>query len=671
MTRIIDDFPRAVSTIAHEWIPLGDGRRLAARIWLPEAADRDPVPALLEYHPYGKGGARAVWDPSRHAYLAGHGYASVRVDLAGSGESDGYLLDEYLPREQEDAVAVIAWLAEQPWCTGSIGMFGISWGGFNSLQVAALRPPGLKAIVSACASDDRYADDVHYMGGCVVGLEMLSWATTMLALNGASPDPDVLEDGWREQWLDRIATTSPFVDMWLSHQLRDDYWKQGSVCENYAAIACPTFLVGGWFDGYRNAVLRLLANLKAPVRAIIGPWGHGWPDTSLPGPDIGFLHEMLRWWDHWLKGVDTGVMDDPALRVWMPDAVRPQPYYSARPGRWLAESSWPSPKVRPLQLFLHAEALRDSPAVTSVVQHQGRLVPASDQGPWCAAGRNADFPGDQQAEDGQSLSFTSTPFTAATEILGQPIVQLTLAVDRPVAHVVARLCDVWPDGASTLITRGILNVAHGEGHELPSQLRPDEEVSVDIELQATAYRLPVGHRLRIAVSSSYWPFVWPSPQLVTLSVLIGPSRLLLPVRAGEDETLLSPFMEPELAPMDEFELLDTAVPEPEARRFMASGRADITWPRGSPGIRMPHGLVYQSHGEDAFTIVEGDPLSARAVSTRCIESIQGDVDLRVEAKGTMVSTANEFIVTSTLDAYERGQRVAARSWESHIPRNHV
>jgi putative CocE/NonD family hydrolase len=343
--RIKTDFPRPLGEAEDTWIPLSDGCRLSARVWRPQDSDDDPVPALLEYLPYRKDDATAVRDSVRHPYFAGHGYASVRVDMRGSGASDGILEDEYLPQEQEDGVEVIAWLAAQPWCTGDVGMIGLSWGGFNALQVAALRPPELKAIVTLCSTDDRYALDVHYMGGCVLADFMLPWAASMLVLNARPPDPALAGARWREQWLDRMERTPSFIEAWLAHQRRDAYWEQGSVCEDYGRIACPVYAVGGWADAYRNAVPRLLAGLPGPRKGLIGPWAHLYPEQGVPGPAIGFLQECLRWWDHWLRGRDTGIMDEPILRVWMQDAVPPQPFYEERAGRWIAEAAWPSPNL--------------------------------------------------------------------------------------------------------------------------------------------------------------------------------------------------------------------------------------------------------------------------------------------------------------------------------------
>jgi putative CocE/NonD family hydrolase len=354
--RIVSAFPRAVRVIENEWIPLADGTRLAARLWLPEDAAQNPVPALLEYLPYRKRDSMRLRDDPMHGYFAGHGYASVRVDIRGTGDSDGPIDDEYMKQEQDDALEVIAWLAAQPWCSGAVGMSGISWGGFNALQVAARRPPALKAIITVCSTDDRYADDCHYMGGALL-LNSLSWASTMFAYNARPPDPLVVGERWREMWMQRLNGSPPFLAAWLQHQLRDDYWKHGSVCEDYAAIEAATYAIGGWADAYTNAIPRLLANLKAPAKGLIGPWAHEYPHQARPGPPIGFLQECLRWWDHWLKGRDTGIMREPKLRAWIQDSIPPAADYDERPGRWVSETAWPPPRNARLDLHLGARLL--------------------------------------------------------------------------------------------------------------------------------------------------------------------------------------------------------------------------------------------------------------------------------------------------------------------------
>ncbi|MDX1606964.1 MAG: CocE/NonD family hydrolase, partial [Candidatus Competibacterales bacterium] len=305
--KVVEDFPREVRVIENTWIRMADGVRLAARIWLPADAEDDPVPALLECLPYRKRDFTRPRDEPLHHYFAGHGYASIRLDLRGSGDSEGLLADEYVVQEQDDIIEVLAWIARQPWCSGELGMFGISWGGFNSLQVAARRPPGLRAIVTMCSTDDRYADDAHYQGGCLLN-ENLNWGSVLLTSANAPPDPDIVGPGGRQQWRQRLEHAVLYPALWMRHPHRDAYWKHGSVCEDYAAIECAVYAVGGWADGYSNAIPRLMAGLSCPRKALIGPWSHAFPHVGAPGPSIGFFQEMLRWWDYWLKGQDTGIM---------------------------------------------------------------------------------------------------------------------------------------------------------------------------------------------------------------------------------------------------------------------------------------------------------------------------------------------------------------------------
>jgi predicted acyl esterase len=675
--RIVREFPFQVRVIEHEWIPLPDGGRLGARIWLPESAERRPVPALLEYLPYRKGDGTVLRDAPMHAYFAGHGYVAVRVDMRGSGESDGLLEDEYLPLEQEDGLAVLRWLAAQPWCTGRVGIIGKSWGGFNGLQIAARRPPELGAVISVCSTDDRYADDVHYLGGCVLAWDMLSWGSTMLAYNARPPDPAVVGERWRAMWLERMARTRPFVHTWLRHQRRDGYWKQGSVCEDYAQIACPVLMVGGWSDGYRNAILRFLANYPGPAKGLIGPWGHLYPQDGAPGPAIGFLQEAVRWWDHWLKGIENGVMDGPALRVWMQEAVPPRTSYAVRPGRWVGLERWPSPAVSPRRLYAAGGELGPNPSPRRErLLHRGSLLHGLEAGAWCGWGGPVDFPGDQRPEDGLSLCFTSPPLTQPLEILGQPEVSVTVAADRPLALLVARLCDVWPDGASTLITRGLLNLTHRCGHEAPRPLEPGRDYQVRIRLDAIAYAVPPGHRLRLALSSSYWPWVWPSPELVTLTISAGGDAcwLELPtLRPGAPGLLEVPhFPEPEAAPAPAFEPLGLAVGARTLRRQLGTGTVEVeNEPGYVGGFRLSgDGLTYLAGGRDRYRIREHDPLSAWVEAERTITISRGSWRTRIETRSVMTATASVFQLSDLLEAFEDERRVFVKAWSLEVPRDH-
>ena len=668
-------FPRAVREVETAWITLSDGCRLAARIWLPVDAADDPVPAILEYIPYRKNDLTAQGDAIRHPYFAGHGYAAIRVDMRGSGDSDGLLLNEYLPQEQDDALEVLAWIAAQPWCTGAVGMIGISWGGFNSLQVAARRPPELKAVITVCSTDDRYADDVHFVGGCLLADDTLPWASAMLARNALPPDPSVVGARWRTMWLDRLQGSPPFIEDWLRHQRRDAYWKHGSVCEDYAAIRCPVYAVGGWADGYTNAVLRLLEGLPGPRKGLIGPWAHTYPERGVPGPAIGFLQECLRWWDYWLKGIDTGIMNEPLLRVWMQDAVEPRPYYAERPGRWVAEPSWPTPSITLQTYALNAQPLDATPAAEMELAYRGVQAAGLGAGVFCPYGSPTDLPLDQRPDDGLALTYTSPPLDAPVEILGFPEVTLAIAADRPNALVAVRLCDVAPAGASTLVTRGLLNLTHRDSHEEPAPLVPGRRYTVRVRLNAIAYVLPAGHRWRIAVSPTYWPWAWPSPEPVTLRVFIGAdSHIDLPVRAPRPEDAeLAPFEPPEGAPPLAVEMLRPITSKRTISHDVATGRYELTVDRPYiGGFRLlDNGREYEGSTVDTYTIAEDGPLSARVQcrSTICIG--RGDWRTRVETASTMSADATTFNVTNALDAYEGNVRVFAKTWTFTAPRDLV
>jgi uncharacterized protein len=663
VVRTRTDFPRRVREIEHIWITLADGCRLAARIWLPEDAEADPVPAILEFLPYRKNDGTVVRDALRQPYVAGHGYAAVRVDMRGTGESDGILTDEYTEQELDDAVEVIAWLAEQPWCTGAVGMWGISWGGFNALQVAARRPPALEAIMTLCSTDDRYADDVHYRGGCVLATDMLHWASSMATWNGRPPDPRLFGEGWRETWLQRLDRTPPFIEPWLAHQRRDAYWRHGSVCDDYAAIVCPVYAVGGFADGYTNAVPRLLAGLTAPRKGLVGPWAHAFPDDAVPGPSIGFLQEALRWWDHWLKGIDTGVMDEPMLRVWMQDAVEPSPWYPERPGRWVAEHSWPSVGVE----LVRCELPVQGPPAIRGVQSAG-----AESGAWCSDGQSADLPGDQRPDDAFSLALDLEPQAEPLELLGFPGVVLELASDRPAALVCVRLCDVAPDGSSALVARGLLNLTHRESHEAPSPLEPGRRYEVRVPLDFTGQAVPAGHRLRVAVSPTYWPWAWPSPEPVTLTIF--EAALELPVRAPRPEDAeLAPFGDPEHAPPLEVEAVASRPAGRYLSRDLGTGLVEqvFDWDLGGAQRFVLIDLLSEDSSHTVYSILEGDPLSARVEFRASTGMARGDWRARAEVESTMSADSGAFYVTTALSAFEGGARVFTRTWDFSFPRDQV
>ncbi|MHB1340994.1 MAG: CocE/NonD family hydrolase [Coriobacteriia bacterium] len=668
------EYPHAVRVIDNTWIPMLDGTRLAARIWLPVDAEEHPVPAVLEYIPYRKDDGTTIQDYERHPYFAGHGYAAVRVDLRGSGDSDGILEDEYLPQEQLDCLEVLAWLEAQPWCTGSVGMIGYSWGGFNGLQVAARRPPQLKAIITGCSTDDRYTDDCHYMGGCLLASDMLKWASTMLLYNGHPPDPTFVGDAWRDMWLERLRNTPDFIDAWTSHQRYDDFWKQGSVAEDYSAIQCAVLAVGGWADAYTNAIPRLLEHLECPRAGLIGPWAHMLPYRGIPGPAIGFLQECVRWWDRWLKGIDNGVDGEPMLRAWMQEPVVPARFYAERPGRWVTEETWPAPGIEPYALVLGAEGtLSEDPPHEPVTLHfQGSQSCGVQGGVWCANGHPDELPDDQAPDDAVSLTFDTDPLGARLEILGFPELILAFAVDRPLAIVAARLCAVAPDGASTLLSWGLLNLTHRDRHENPTPLVPGERYTARFRLNALGQAVEAGQRLRLAITPTYWPHAWPSPEPVELTVFAdGESAISLPLRRPRDVEALVVFEPPETAAPLTVSDIEPAYRNRTVTRDAATGVTVTEDHEGYAYLIGPTATISRYAQLDRYEITEGDPLSAVVRCEREAELTREGWDVRLTTSSVMTASATHFHVTDVIEAFEAGERVFADTRECSIPRDLV
>ena len=623
------------------WIPMQDGVRLHARVWLPTDAETRPVPALLEYLPYRLDDWTSVRDSERHPYYAANGYASVRVDIRGTGSSQGLFEDEYSPAELDDGEAVIAWLAAQPWCTGGVGMFGISWGGFNALQLAERAPTALKAIVTVCSTDDRYDNDVHYVGGAVLAIDMAGWAGTMLAFASRPPRPEVVGDGWVEQWRDRLEHQRPLAPIWIGHQERDDYWRRGSACENYAGIRAAVLAVGGWADPYRDAVLRLVANLDAPVKGIIGPWSHHYPDRGrAPGPGIDFLGETLRWWDRWLKGLDTGVEDDPDLRVWITESAPPEPYVATQAGRWVGVSRLDEPDQHQLDLG-NGRVLIHSPWATG-----------QDGGRFFAFGNLADLPPDQRAEDGRSVCIDRPVCDTPIDLLGRAVAQLRLRSTHDRGHVIVRLCDVAPDGSSTLVSRGVLNLLKREGMDVVTPLVPGEDVEVEVPLVGAGYRFLPGHRIRIALSNHYWPWVWPHAVDDTLDVDLGHSRIALPLVAGGAQTVAfgTPFHARPITIV-----APEGAPPTRPARTVSHDLATLTTtldvdPDYGATRQYPDGLTFLESAREVYSIQEHCPTSPRTESHWQVRMARAEWVAEIETRSVISSDADTFSLVNTVRA---------------------
>ena len=665
--------PGPVEIVDPVWIEMDDGVRLAAKLWLPAGARTAPVPAVLEYIPYRRGDNKATRDHQIHAHFAAHGHASLRVDMRGSGDSGGILEDEYLPREMLDGLAILRWIAAQDWCSGRVGLFGLSWGGFNGLQIAALRPPELGAVVTVCSSDDRYGDDVHYMGGCLL-TDNLSWASNMFAFNSCPPDPMVVGADWRRIWLDRLEHGDLWLKTWLAHPHRDAYWKQGSISENYAAIDVPVMAVSGWRDGYTNPVFRLMENLDVPRRAIVGSWGHRYPHTGGPGPAIDFLGECLDWWDRWLKGVENGVEHEPRMRAWLMDAS--SPLTPSSPGRWIAEPDWPSPRIEEQTMHLGNGTLRaraqdcGPPATLSIRSPLGCGLFA---GKWCSYAEETDLPWDQRQEDGGALIFDSEPLEAPLEILGAPRLALEVAADQPVAMIAVRLCDVSPLDFSSRVSFGVLNLCHRHSHEHPEPLEPGRPYPVEITLNHIAQRFEAGHRIRLAISSSYWPLAWPAPRPAKLTFATGSARLHLPVRPPRaEDAQLRPFGPPRMADAPGTTLLAPAERRWSVNFDLASNRVSLDVINNEARyVFDADGLELGRTARESYSYTGNDYATLRGEVAQERHFRRSGWDVRTQTRTTLTATEAAFQIRATLDAYEGDVRVFARSWDEEIPRKLV
>jgi len=668
------DYPHDIEMLEHVLIPMSDGVNISARIWLPKDAAENPVPAILEYIPYRKRDAKADRDALTHPYFAGHGYAALRVDIRGSGDSEGVLLGEYLKQEQDDALEIIDWIVKQPWCSGNVGMIGISWGGFNGLQVAARKPAALKAVISLCSTDDRYADDIHTMGGALL-VDKLSWGSTMFAINSTPPDPMNVGDKWREMWMQRLEGSGLWPVEWHKHQLRDDLLKHGSVCENFDDIEAACYLVGGWADGYTNPIFRMLQGLSCPKKALVGPWAHQYPHMAFPGPKIGFLTECLRWWDHWLKGTDTGIMDEPELRAWINHSEKPQEHYDERDGHWISEPSWPAPGVSDQTLKLAAVGLvgADSDVAPGTMKIQSPQTIGSQAGKWCGYGAAPDGPGDQRVEAGGSLVFDTAELTEDLQLLGAPVLDIDIASDQPNALLAATLSEVLADGSVARISYGILNLTHRNGHEVVEPLEPGKSYKIRLQLCDCGHRFAAGSKIRLALSNAYWPIVWPSPAATVLTMTCGESSLSLPVRPHNPEDAKLPdFGPPEQPDPLEVTILEPGEKSHEIIQDVQTGVLTQHWHNVDPLVLIDqYDWAFRTILDRSYSVHPDDPLSANVDIAWEKHFARGDWSVTTHADIQMRTESTEFVIDASLDAYEGGTRVFSKVWNERIPRNGV
>jgi predicted acyl esterase len=653
------------------YITVSDGTRLAARIWKPIVSDIEQFPVILEYIPYRKRDGTRKRDEEQHAYLAGHGYVCARVDMRGSGDSEGIQLDEYLPIEQQDGLDIIDWLSKQSWSSGNVGMFGLSWGGVTSLQMAAHRPAALKAIVPVGATDDRYYDDGCYFVGGLAG-EAIGWGGVMFGYNGRPPDPLIYGEGWRDAWLKRLEEPPLFMKTWLEHQQRDDYWLQGTVSTDYSRIEIPVYAISGWTDCWPNTVMRLMKNLTATRKGLIGPWAHLYPDRALPGPGVNFLDEMLRWFDRWLKGTENGIEYEPMLTLYRQENVSADPRHNWRDGVWLDAQSWPDESLTLREIWLSSDGVSDVPfqGQMSINSPQSLGMMSGDYMPLDTDTRKAQMPGDQRSEDAGSLCFDMPIQSAPLDIIGTTTAEFEVSSNASSGLLAVRLCDVAPDGSSTLITYGIMNLAQRAGREVQALVSPQERYRVSLILNDTAHRVVEGHKLRVAVSNAMWPMAWPVADNHTLTLHLENCRVVLPqviLQPSDNARVL--FQPAKIAKASTVSVLEADCPSRTILDDLSTGKRSLT-------IREDFG---KTHLSSADLVVSGFTQNRFEISDKDVHSAVAEYQFKmgyarngwdVETVGQMTMTCDQdaFFLRGKVRGLEDGQEIYCRHWDERIPR---
>lgn len=657
------DTPYPSVTLENSYIPLSDGVRLAVTLYKPTGAHRaDKFPAILEYLPYRKDDWAAARDYTLHSYFVKRGYVSARVDIRGTGASEGHPPDrEYSQQEQKDGMEVIAWLARQPWCNGNVGMIGISWGGFNSIQMATRRPPALKAIIAVDATEQLFHDDVHYIDGVMHVDEYELGMDQELQLTAA---PDFPTD---EAHLAPRFDSSPWFLLYLHHQRDGEFWRAPLQQPVYDSIQIPVYLIGGFYDGYRDTIPRMMSKLKGPKKALLGPWNHTFPHDAVPGPAIEWRDSAVRWWDRWLKDKQNGIENEPTVTYYMQHWYAPNPSQPEIPGEWRTEDSWLPPERETQFSFEPGHLLWITGPQGQAEGDQLKYIPTTgiEAGFWWG-----DLANDQRGTDAYSLVYDSKPLPRDLAIFGLPRTEINVSSSAPLADWIVRLSDIAPDGTITLITGGALNGAQSDSATDPSDLEPGKTYPLKIDMHVTSWLFPQGHKIRLAVSNALWPMFWPTPYPMTTTVGLTPrSTLFLP------EVLRTGDHPPEFAKPTEFDQRpgytgggDDWPGHWEITRDEVAHTARVLWKQdtwaGYPWGRIDdhEDMTYDASDDHPETgSVRGHAFTKVKLKTR---------ELNFESHLELRSDAKNFYYTYRRDLTENGKLIRTKTWKDTIPRDH-
>lgn len=512
-----------MKAIKNKLVVMRDGIRIAVDIYLPDS--QLPHGAVLYLGPYRKddyilNGSMAQLPQM----LTDRGLALVIADARGTNDSEGTAPVIFSEDEQQDGYELVEWIAAQPWCNGNVGMTGVSYGFWTSVMTAALRPPHLRTIVPIHGSVSWFYC-VHQGGMPMSFGYHANYLALMLSLQGSPPG--FMDERFDQLWADRIRETEPWSMDWFDRMADDASYESSSLAPRYDRVQVPVFAIGAWWDRYPGDALKLAEELSGPVKVLIGPWQHMRPDHAVPGPRVSY-EVVIRWFEHWLNGVQNGVMDEPRFTYYMQDYAAPTSYRSHMPGKWRQSTRWPIPDAKVVRLHLASgNALQGTPASPGSCQYDYDPMAGAHGGLSGGIYGGIAMPEDQRAEIEHSAVFYGATLTQSIEIVGCPLVRMRFSSTASRMGVVVRLCDAAPDGTISLVTRGYLNLAHRDGLAHPTPPQPDAPYELSVFMKASAYRFAPGHRICLMVTSAEFPSLFPTPDCGVNTIFFGEERAYL------------------------------------------------------------------------------------------------------------------------------------------------
>jgi predicted acyl esterase len=651
-------------TRSRRWLRMPDGVRLAVTYWRPvPRTPGETFPVLLEYLPYRKEDSFYERDFPLYDWFVRRGFIMAKVDVRGTGSSEGHLPErEYSDIELEDADRIIAALAKLQGSNGAVGMWGISWGGFNAIQIAMRRPPALKAIIALMATDDLYHDDIHYIDGV---LHIDEFALQIDHENALPAPPAYPTDS--AYFRDRFEA-EPWIFTYLKHSRDGEWWRRKSLRFDYGAITIPAFLIGGQLDGYRDALPRMLDSLHAPVKALLGPWNHSFPDDAEPGPEYEWREVAVRWWNQWLRNQETGIMAEPRLTLFVRDGHPPDAALKTTPGEYRFED-WPITRTR-LRRWYPSGDRRLSSQLPVAAPSEAALTYVPGSGTATPVWWN-DPTGSMARDDGESLIFDSPVLDSTIEIIGFPRVALRASAPVTRANWTVRLEDVGPGGQVSLVTGALIQGAQRDSRLEPKPLTPNQLYDLTSELHFTTWTFRPGHRIRLAVSNAQFPMAWPTPfpMVTRLRVDDAGTMLELPVTPPDSARRLAPLLP-----------IGAHAEAPDARTLSAGGEPGaVVRHDAERNVTMVDFLTHYQYAigsrridnleQEHYEVADADPARARFEGKESHDiALPNGRRVRLETLLVVQSDTTDLHVKLTRTIRQNGRVLRTKTWEEAIPR---